>query len=137
MANQPPPLPWSVRTAPERVILLVAMGSVVVGGLYVLVSVVTGHGWSCAWKSGTGWPCASCGGTRSLILLAGGEWREAVRLNPGIVAAVVGMGGAALYAALVLLWRFEPWRPRVVVWRWALVAAFLGNWVYVVWAGRL
>ena len=97
---------------------------------------MVGGGWGCAWKSGTGWPCVSCGGTRVLVLLANGEWRDALRLNPGVVGLVAGMGGVAFYAAGVLVLRLEPWRPRLSGWRWVVGAAFVLNWAYVIWAGR-
>jgi len=135
--NQPPPLPWAVRTGPERVILLVATAVVVAGGLYLVAFTMAGGGWGCAWKSGTGWPCASCGGTRSLALLIGGEWMSALKLNPGVVGLVAGMGVAVIYAAGVLVLRLEPWRPRVPAWRWVVGAALVVNWVYVAWAGRV
>lgn len=109
----------------------------VAGGWYLaLVTAVTG-GWWCAWKSGTGWPCAGCGGTRSVLLLAAGEWREALVTNPGVVLAVAAAGGAVVYAAAVLVFRLEPWRPRVPAWRWMVGAGFALNWVYLVWAGRV
>lgn len=135
--SAPPPLPWAVRSGAERTILLVVAGALVAGGLYLLAAALTGSGWVCAWKSSTGWPCASCGGTRSLALLAAGEWREAVKLNPGVMALVAGVVVAAMYAAAVLVFRFEPWRPRMPAWRWVLGAAFVLNWVYLVWAGRV
>lgn len=135
--DAPPPLPWAVRCGAERTMLLVAAAALVAGGLYLLAAALTGSGWVCAWKSGTGWPCASCGGTRSLALLVGGEWREAVKLNPGVTVLVAVVVVAAMYAAAVLVFRLEPWRPRVPAWRWVLGAAFVLNWVYLVWAGRV
>ena len=71
-----------------------------------------------------------------MVLLANGEWRDALRLNPGVVGLVAGMGGVAFYAAGVLALRLEPWRPRLAGWRWVFGAAFVLNWAYVIWAGR-
>jgi hypothetical protein len=134
--NQPPPLPWPVRSAPERIILLTAAALAVGGSIYLLAARFVTGGWWCAWKSGTGWPCAGCGGTRSLLLLAGGDWKEALLLNPGVVFAVAALLAAVLYAAVVLLFRFEPLRPRVPGWRWVVLVALGVNWVYLLVAGR-
>lgn len=118
-------------------ILLVACAAGVAVGLFLLATAVTGRGWACVWKGSTGWPCASCGGTRSLMLLGNGQWMDALALNPGVVAASVGMGVAAIYAAAVLVLRLEPWRPRLAAWRLMLAAVFILNWAYVIWAGRV
>jgi len=72
-----------------------------------------------------------------LALLVGGRWLEALRLNPGVVALVAGTGVVAMYAAAVLVLRLEPWRPRVPAWRLVLGAAFVLNWMYLVWVGRV
>jgi len=60
-------------------------------------------------------------------------------MNPGAVAIIAAGIVAACYAGAVLVFRLEPWRPRVPGsrwWRLALAAAVLGNWVYLLCTGR-
>lgn len=130
----PPPLPWAVRTAPERMILLVSAAGAVFALVLLAFSSVLPHGWLCAWREATGWPCAGCGGTRSLALLLSGRWQHAFAMNPGVV-----LGGAALlllniYAAAVLVLRLEPRRPAFPGWPWAVAAAVAANWLYLLFA---
>ena len=114
----PPPLPWPVRTAPERWILMVsAAGALLFAGVAAL-SAFGHNGWICAWREFTGLPCAGCGGTRSLLLILSGHWLEAFRLNPGAVLAVGLLVLANLYALGVLVLRRDPGRPRGPGWRW-------------------
>ena len=95
--------------------------------------------WPCVWKSCTAWPCAGCGATRAVILLFSGRFGDAWTMNPGAVFLVPALGAVFLYAATTLVFRLDPWRPswsRRVPWRCLLVIAVLGNWVYLVAAGR-
>lgn len=65
---------------------------------------------------------------------------EAVAMNPGAVAVIVFGLFAACYAAAVLVFRLEPWRPHLPGGRWwrvALGAVVLGNWFYLLYAGRV
>lgn len=133
----PPPLPWAVRTAGERTILLVSAASAFFAFVLVALSSFLPHGWLCAWREATGWPCAGCGGTRSLALLFSGRWDAALLMNPGAV-----LGGAALlllnlYAASVLIFRLEPRRPAFPGWPWAAATAVAANWLYLLWADRV
>ena len=134
--SQPPPLPWPARTAPERLVLVVSAGVLLLAGALALAVRVLPFGWPCAWKAATGVPCAGCGGTRSLLFLLGGDWQAALQLNPGVILA----GGlrllANVYAAAVLVLRIGPWRPVVRGWRWALGGAVALNWVYLVAVSR-
>ena len=130
--SQPPPLPWPARTAPERVTLVVSAGVLLLAGALALAVRVLPFGWPCAWKAATGVPCAGCGGTRSLFFLLGGDWHAALQLNPGLVLAGVLLCLASVYAAAVLALRIGPWRPELRGWRWALGAAVILNWVYLV-----
>jgi drug/metabolite transporter (DMT)-like permease len=64
---------------------------------------------------------------------------DAWAMNPGAVLMVPALGAVALYAAITLALRLEPWRPswrHRVPWRWLLVLAVLGNWIYLLAAGR-
>lgn len=136
----PPPLPWRVRTRSERLILVVAAAAAVVAGIFYFVqrTGLAAHG--CVWKCTTGIPCAGCGGTRAFAALVGGAPLEALVWNPGAVVAMVFGILAGFYAACVLVLRLEPWRPfgaGALWWKVALVAAIAGNWVYLLFAGRV
>gem|GEM_PF-3784865 len=78
--------------------------------------------------------CAVCGMRRDavLVFLLGGDWQAALQLNPGLVLAGVLLCLASVYAAAVLALRIGPWRPELRGWRWALGAAVILNWVYLV-----
>jgi len=139
MAVAPPPLPWSVRVQPEKTLLLCASAVAVFGGAWCLFVALGAGPWPCLWKSCTTWPCAGCGATRAVILFFSGRFAEAWSMNPGAVLLVPALGGVFVYAATTLALRLEPWRPswsRRVPWRWLLVIAVLGNWIYLVAAGR-
>lgn len=139
MAPVPPPLPWSVRVQPEKTLLLCVSALAVFGGAWCL-SVMLGAGpWPCVWKSCTTWPCAGCGATRAVILLFSGKVADAWTMNPGAVLLVPALGAVFLYAATTLAFRLQPWRPawfQRVPWRFLLVLAVLGNWIYLLAAGR-
>lgn len=139
MSPVPPPLPWPVRVRAEKTLLLCVSALAVFAGAWCLISAAGLAGWPCVWKSCTAWPCAGCGSTRAVILLSSGSWADALALNPAAVLLVPLLAAAALYAAIVLLFRLDPWRPvwaRRIPWRWLAVAALLVNWVYLLAAGR-
>lgn len=139
-SETPPPLPWRFRTRAERSLLLVCAAVAVFGAFWCAVAAVAPGCWTCAWKTGTGFPCAGCGGTRAVLLLLGGRWTDALQMNPGAVAAAVVWAVLTVYAASVLVFRFEPWRPPWTVaraWRWMLAAAVAVNWLYVLASGRV
>ena len=134
MVGEPPPLPWAVRTALERWILIVSLlGSLGIGLVLFLHRV--GFSWGCTWKSLTGFPCAGCGGTRALSALLAGDVSTAITLNPGVVMTIAALVVASMYAVAVLLFRFEPWRPNVPHWRWWVFVALLINWIYLLQVG--
>lgn len=69
-----------------------------------------------------------------------GSFFAALAWNPGIVFAAALLFAASVYAACVLVFRFEPWRPAFAGWRWwkvTIVAGLAGNWLYLLWAGRV
>lgn len=132
----PPPLPWAVRTAPERWILSVSAAGAVLVALLLAAGVVLPSGWICAWREITGLPCAGCGGTRSLGLLLSGDWPAAWRLNPGAVAGAFALALLTIYAAVILILRREPWRPRLPGWRWWVAGGLTANWLYLLLVSR-
>ncbi len=137
--SEPPPLPRSVQTQPERLILITSAALAMMALFLVLLAGAGLPVWACVWKSCTGMPCAGCGGTRSLILMLSGEWFDALRMNPGAVLGVAGLSLIATYSAAVLVFRLPPWRPAWlarVTWRRIVVAALLANWIYLLWDGR-
>lgn len=138
--SQPPPLPWSAQTQPERVILLTFWAVAVMAG-FLLLPVLAGFRlWGCVWKTCTGLPCAGCGGTRSVVLMLSGEWSDALLMNPGAVVGILALLFAAIYSATVLLLRLPPWRPAWFAgrgWQLAMVAALVLNWCYLLWGGRV
>ncbi len=139
MAPAPPPLPWSVRVQPERTLLLCTAALAVFGGVWCWLATLGAGPWPCVWKSCTAWPCAGCGATRAIVLLFSGRMADAWAMNPGAVLMVPALGAVALYAVITLALRLEPWRPswrHRVPWRWLLVLAVLGNWIYLLAAGR-
>ncbi len=130
----PPPLPWAVRVQPEKLILLCSAAAAIIGAGLVLASLHGSLGLGCAWKACTGVPCVGCGGTRAVALLASGEWLAALRLNPGVVAAVLLLIAINFYAVAVLIGRLSPWRPVWIArlrWRWIVAGVLLGNWLYL------
>lgn len=134
---KPPPLPWAVRTAPERMILLVS-GAFLLFSLFLwaCASVLPGV-WVCFWRELTGLPCAGCGGTRSLGLVLAGRWADALLMNPGVVLGGFALLLALFYAAAALLGWVSPWRPTWPGWRWASAGALGANWLYLLLVGRV
>jgi hypothetical protein len=136
LPSNPPPLPWNVRSAFERWILIISfIGLMAAGALLILHH--WGYSWGCAWKSMTSIPCAGCGGTRALHEMSAGNIRNALLLNPGIVLSVGVLAAVNIYAVAVLVFRFAPWRPNFPRWRWWAFSALLLNWLYLLWAERV
>lgn len=136
--GHPPPLPWSVQTQPERLLLVAIAASAALAAFLAFFAAMGLPVWVCAWKSCTGIPCAGCGGTRALVLLISGEWQDALRMNPGAVLGMAVLTLIAIYSSLVLSFRLSPWRPSWLaagVWRWGLAAGLLANWCYLLWRG--
>lgn len=135
----PPPLPWQVRTQLERLILVVGASAALVVSLLLLAQAADVSVTACLWKCATGVPCAGCGGTRALAALLSGSWREALAWNPvAVIASIIALI-AGLYASCVLMFRLEPWRPRLfgAAWLRCAVAVLVAlNWVYLLWTNR-
>lgn len=136
----PPPLPWEVRTAPERLILVFAAAAALVGAMLWLAH-YSGMGLSlCTWKGMTGLPCAGCGGTRSVAMLLGGDVYSALAMNPAAIIAVVGTLLVTIYAGVVVALRLEPLRPsflRPKFRGFTLLGLLVANWIYLLLAGRV
>ncbi len=94
----------------------------------------------CTLKALTGIPCPTCGGTRSVAHLARFDLVGAWTMNPLVTAAVLVVVPWALADAW--LWTrgkaldltVSP--PAAAVLRVLAVAAVLGNWLYLLLAGR-
>ena len=89
----------------------------------------------CAFRALLGLPCPFCGGIRASAALFEGGFREALSWNP---AAVLGHAALLATGLILLLGRTPPWlapgRQRAVFGAAALV--LLGNWIYLIAAGR-
>ena len=132
----PPPLPWAVRTGPERMILAVTAAVLLFGSVFAVVSRLLPAGWICGWKALSGLPCAGCGGTRAIVSFVTGQWADAIFLNPGVVVALFLLAATNIYALIVLVFRVPPWRPHVPGWRWIAACALAANWVYLLAVSR-
>lgn len=89
---------------------------------------------ACPLRTITGLPCPTCGGTRAMVAAARGDWWMALRTNPMIGAAGVGLLFCVPWSAAAALagWRI-PWLALLGgrLARGLLVAAVLANWVYL------
>ncbi len=91
----------------------------------------------CLWRTVTGIPCPGCGGLRSLVCCAHGEWIRAFDfhpLGPMAFAGLIAWSAVALarHAESVRVGRIRfdgPWRTRS---GWVLGALFA-----LVWSGRM
>jgi uncharacterized protein DUF2752 len=94
----------------------------------------------CMFRAATGIPCLTCGATRAAGLLAMGDVAGALAMNPlatlGALALVPwGLADLALFArGKALLVEVTP--PAARAMRGLAVAAVVGNWAYLVAAGR-
>jgi hypothetical protein len=136
----PPPLPWQIRTAPERLTVILAAAVLFIAAVSLLARNAHVPLPGCLWRCVTGWPCAGCGGTRALDSLLRGSATDALLFNPVVVLCVPVFSLGACYAAGVLVFRLEPWRPswaRPCFWRVLLLAGLCANWFYLLLAGRV
>lgn len=92
----------------------------------------------CLFKQLTGLPCPTCGATRAALALARFDFAAAFAVSPLAAAGWSLLVAGGLAAGLAALARFELPEPpndlpRPV--RWALLAAFLANWAYLIRTG--
>jgi hypothetical protein len=86
----------------------------------------------CLFRALTGVACPSCGTTRAFEALARGDLASAIALNPLVVVGVLAfvVGGLLAPAWQRLVGRVPDLRGAMPV-RIGLIAALVGNWVYV------
>jgi Protein of unknown function (DUF2752) len=98
--------------------------------------------WPHCWVRHTfGFPCPTCGSTRCALALAHGNVGSALRLNPMIFTAYLGIGVFDVYA-IGALWFGLP-RLRLTdvpskikqVFSLLLIIAATGNWIYLLTKG--
>jgi hypothetical protein len=96
----------------------------------------------CWFKTVTGVPCATCGATRMVLRFRRLDVVGALATNPFLAVATLLAGAFFVYAWIVLLFRTRRLRIRLtrrwerILIRVVIVAAFFGNWAYLIWAGR-
>lgn len=111
-------------------------------GVMGLVFPLEGVRVRCPFKVLTGWPCATCGMTRSFIHLRQFDLVGALAANPLIAVLALFAVAYCIYAWIAVLFRTRRirisvtrrWEPTVI--RVLVVAAVLGNWLYLIWMGR-
>jgi hypothetical protein len=81
----------------------------------------------CGFYQLTGWPCPFCGGTRSLVALAQGNWADAFRLSP-LAMAMASLTIVLVPVILAGKWPKRMTRPAFV----AVVLAIVANWAYLI-----
>lgn len=92
---------------------------------------------ACGLREATGIPCLACGGTRSMMALARGDFAAALAYNPLVVLSVVG--ALVWLVTAMFRWRFsstthrEYAARRLPVWViiTTLVTLFVANWLYL------
>lgn len=82
----------------------------------------------CSFRTITGIPCLACGGTRSFIALAHGEWLAALRFNPLVIICVVACAG--WLAARVVSRKPVKIHTKLTVT--IIVLALLANWIWLI-----
>jgi Protein of unknown function (DUF2752) len=95
----------------------------------------------CAFKAVTGWPCVTCGGTRAVVALAGGELLSATRANPLVTGTVLAITGWAPWALATAAFGWPRLRvvlrPEVAgVARVVAVALASSTWLFLILDGR-
>jgi hypothetical protein len=93
---------------------------------------------ACPFKSLTGLPCLTCGATRAALALGRFDFPAAFAVSPLAAAAWIALIAGGLAAGIASLARLEvPEPPRDLprALRWAILAAVLANWAYLIWTG--
>lgn len=93
---------------------------------------------ACPFKSLTGLPCLTCGATRAALALGRFDFGAAFAVSPLAAAAWTVLIAGGLAAGIASLARLEVPEPpgnlpRAL--RWAVPAAVLANWAYLIWTG--
>ena len=110
-------------------------------GLAVLFAAATFPLWGDAWRvlcplrEITGIPCPTCYGTRAALALMAGDWREALRLNPLVSSAGLGILAYVPWSLATVLGGWpRPHLPAARVAKLAWLGAFLvlANWIYLI-----
>ena len=95
---------------------------------------------SCVFKQLCGIPCPTCGATRSVAYLAGGDLTAAFLMNPAVPLALTavlvlclaqtsaGLRGSKLSFSLTV--------AEAALFRTGTVAAFLANWAFLIYFNR-
>ena len=94
----------------------------------------------CLFKQATGLPCPSCGTSRAVLLLARGEFRESLMMNPLGIFAAAGLAAIPLWILVDIFRRKESfyrsfiWMEQFFInrrWAAALGATFVvSNWIW-------
>lgn len=106
----------------------------VCGGIVALVIVARFesswplHPPPCSFRTMTGIPCMACGGTRSFIALAHGDWLAALRFNPLVFVSVVACAGWLVTRVITR----KPVRIHTKLTVMIIVFAILANWVWLI-----
>jgi hypothetical protein len=95
----------------------------------------------CTFKAITGFPCLSCGTTRALALLAGGDPGGALAMNPVATLVAVGLGilavldlGACFLRGCALRLTASPRAAKAL--RIVIPLVAVANWGYLIAMGR-
>jgi Protein of unknown function (DUF2752) len=110
-----------------------------------VAAAAAGAGWlwlglqwpSCPLLAMTGYPCFTCGATRCAIAFSHAHFSQALHWNPLALAALIGLVGFDVYAAIVLVARLP--RLRLIEWtrteknvvRVSVVVCVVVNWIYL------
>lgn len=95
----------------ERRYGLLAVGLIALGVTYL--KVIGPRLWDCGFRMMTGLPCPSCGATRSLAALVGGDPIASFRFNPLFFCVFLVGGAWVVYA--VVAWLAKLPRLRVLI----------------------
>lgn len=95
----------------------------------------------CPFRALTGWPCPTCGMTRAMVALLGGDLAGSLRLNPIVPPAVCVMALYVPYAIVVAHLSLPRLRVRLdvrdwTVLRWVTGAGALALWLFLIADGR-
>lgn len=105
--------------------------------LLVVIAALVPPDWipDCVFAHYTHIPCPTCGSYRALALLKAGDWSGALGTQPLVVAGGLLAVVYAAYSWIVVLGRLPRLRFASRPGRWLpllLVAAILGNWLYII-----